>query len=452
MIMKRERQALSEGVTRRELGLFAAGALGGVRVAGGSGGVERWRADFPALQQTIEGRPLAYLDSAATTQRPLAVIETIGRFYRESNANPSPSLHTLARRAHEQYEESRRAIARFVNARDASEIVWTRGTTEAINLVAATWGAATIRAGDEIVLSIAEHYSNLLPWRAAAERAGATVIWVDVDDEGRLRLDDLDRKLSKRTRLVALSHVSNVLGCVNPAAEVAALARERGARVLLDGAQSVPHIPIDVQALGCDFLAFSSHKMAGPMGVGVLWARRELLEEMPPYQLGSNMAHDVELDSVTYEHAALKFGAGTPNVSGPLGLAAAAGYLTSLGRESIRGHEQSLTGYALGKLASVSGLRLLGPATPAERLPVFSFNLDGWAPAKLARELDAQGIAIRAGDLAALPLLKRFGVAAAARASCYLYTTREEIDRLVAALERLSSSAGGRDRRDDGFR
>jgi cysteine desulfurase/selenocysteine lyase len=430
-------------MTRREFGQLAsfgvATAVGGNARHGSSVGPtpSAWRADFPALRQQVNGRPLAYLDSAATTLRPSPVIEAVTGFYARDNANPSASLHTLARRAHEHYTGARRVVASLINARDPDEIVWVRGTTEAINLVAATWGLANLRAGEEILLSIAEHYSNLLPWRIAAERAGARTVVVDVDDEGRVRLDDLDRKLSRRTRLVAVSHVSNVLGAINPMAEICARARDAGARVLVDAAQSVPHLPVDVQALGCDFLAFSSHKMAGPMGVGVLWARRELLEEMPPYQSGSNMAHDVDLESAAYEHAALKFGAGTPNVAGPVGLSAAIGYLTQAGRDAIRRHEHALTEHALRALRDVRGLRLLGPTHADTRVPVFSFSLDRRPPADIVRELDAQGIAVRGGDLAALPLLKRFGLTAAARASCYLYSTTDEIDQLAAALHHL---------------
>ncbi len=398
--------------------------------------VERWRADFPALRQSVNGRLVAYLDSAATTQRPYAVINAITQFYRDDNANPSSSLHTLARRSYEQYEEARRVVASFVNARDPNEIVWVRGTTEGINLVASAWVSSNVRAGDEVLLTVAEHYSNLLPWRLAAQRAGATVQFVDVDDEGRLQLDDLDRKLSKRTRLLAFSHVSNVVGHVNPVVEICARARQAGARVFVDAAQSAPHLPIDVQSLGCDFLTFSSHKMLGPMGIGVLWARRELLEEMPPYQAGSNMAHDVDLESARYEHAAMKFSAGTPNVSGPVGLAAAVAYLRGAGPDVTRKHEQALTEYALEEFKAIPGLRLLGPKTAVDRVPVFSFSLEGASPMDVVRRLDAEGIAIRAGDLAALPLLKRLGVNAAARVSCYLYNTKYEIDRVVAALQR----------------
>lgn len=434
---------------RREFGLLASSAFMAAcdpwrkarREEMGDSNVERWRADFPALRQSVNGRLLAYLDSAATTQRPYTVINAITQFYHEDNANPSSSLHTLARRSYEQYEEARRVVASFVNARDPNEIVWVRGTTEGINLVAATWIPANVRAGDEVLLTVAEHYSNLLPWRLAAERAGATVQFVDVDDEGRLQLDDLDRKLSKRTRLLAFSHVSNVVGHVNPVVEICARARQAGARVFVDAAQSAPHLPIDVQSLGCDFLAFSSHKMLGPMGVGVLWARRELLEEMPPYQAGSNMAHDVDLESARYEHAAMKFGAGTPNVSGPVGLAAAVAYLTGAGPDVIRKHEQALTEYALQEFKAIPGLRLLGPKTAANRVPVFSFSLEGSSPMDVVRALDEEGIAIRAGDLAARPLLNRLGVPAAARVSCYFYNTKDEIDRLVWALQRLSGGS-----------
>lgn len=398
-------------------------------------GTNPWRADFPALAQSINGNPLVYLDSAATTQRPRSVIAAITEFYERDNANPSRSLHALARRAAEQYDRARATVARFINAAYPNEVVFVRGTTEGINLAAAAWGGVSLRTGDEVLLTRGEHYSNLLPWRLAAARAGAIVRYVDVDDEGRVQLDDLDRKLTARTRLVAFSHVSNVIGYVNPAAEICARARAAGARVLIDGAQSVPHFPVDVQALGCDFLAFSSHKMLGPMGIGGLWARREILEEMAPYQTGSNMAHDVELDGpISYEHAALKFGAGTPNVSGPVGLAAAMDYLNRIGRDAVRRHEQSLTEYALKQLGAVRGLRILGPRTAVDRIPVFAFSIEGRKPADVVKDVDTAGIAVRGGDLASLPLLKRLGVTAAVRASCYLYTDFADIDRLVDAL------------------
>jgi len=363
-------------------------------------------------------------------------------FYRHDNANPGSSLHVLARRAYDRYEGARRTIATFINAAQSEEVTWVRGSTEGINLVAGAWARPLLRKGDELLLTVAEHASNLLPWRLVAEQTGAIVRYVDVDNEGRVILEDLDRKLSDRTRLVSFSHVSNVTGYINPAAQICSRARRAGARVLIDAAQSAPHIRLDVQDLGCDFLVFSSHKMLGPMGIGVLWARRELLEEMPPYQAGSNMAHEIDFVSQEFEHAALKFGAGTPNVAGAVGLAAAVHYLMHEDRSAIERHEAQLTQYALERLAEVPGLRLLGPKEPAQRVPVFSFVSATHSPEEILRHLDAEGIAIRAGDLAALPLLKRFGVRAAARASCYLYTQTDDIDRLFMALRELTRMRG----------
>ncbi len=400
--------------------------------------VKRWRADFPLLDQNINGHPLAYLDNAATTQRPTAVLEALLDFYRHDNANPGSTLHALARRAYERYEGARRTIATFINAARPDEVAWVRGSTEGINLVATAWARPLLREGDEVLLTVAEHASNLLPWRLVAEQTGATVRYVDVDDEGRVMIEDLDRKLSHRTRLVSFSHVSNVTGYVNPAAQICARAHRAGARVLIDAAQSAPHVPVDVQHLGCDFLVFSSHKMLGPMGIGVLWARRELLEDMPPYQAGSNMAHEIDFTSQVFEHAAARFGAGTPNVSGAVGIGAAAHYLMSGDRSAIERHEAHLTQYTLGQLTDVPGLRLLGPREPVQRIPVFSFVLATHSPQEILRHLDSRGIAVRAGDLAALPLLRRFGVSTAVRASCYLYTQTEDVDRLVAALHELT--------------
>lgn len=420
-------------------GCFDSAAAPAIQANERPAGVETWRRMFPALSQQVHGQPLVYLDSAATTQRPLPVLDAIMDFYRNDNANPGAALHEFARRAHERYEGARRTLATFVNAVSPGEIVWVRGTTEGINLVATAWARSHLGRDDEILLTMAEHASNLLPWRIAAEATGARVRFVDVDDEGRVSLADLDRKLSERTRLVAFSHVSNVAGYINPAADICTRARRAGARTFVDAAQSAPHVALDVQAMGCDFLTFSSHKMLGPMGVGVLWARTELLEEMSPYQAGSNMAHDVDLDGQTLEHAARKFGAGTPNVSGPIGLAAAVRYMNSLGREEIERHETALTVYALERLADVPGLQLIGPRTPERRIPVFSFTLAGHKPQEILQRLDALGIAIRAGDLAALPLLRRCGVSAAARASCHLYTSMNDIDRFADALLRISA-------------
>ena len=381
----------------------------------------------------MAGRPLAYLDSAATTLRPQAVIDALTEFYATDNANPAP-VHTLARRAASRLTAARQTVARFINAPSPNEVIFTRGSTEGINLIASTWGAANLRPGDEVILTIAEHNSNLLPWTRAAKQAGATVRVVDVDDEGRLRIDQLKQMLSAKTRLIAFSHVSNVLGLVNPAKDICALARQVGARVVIDGAQSVPHVSVDVQDLGCDFYVFSGHKMLGPMATGVVWGRLELLDAMPAYHVGSNMAHEVDFERAVMEHGALKFQAGTPDVAGPVGLAAAIDFLTAMGKDAMWRHDQDLVRHGLARLREVKGLRIIGPTSVPNRVPVFTFAIDGKSPAAIAEALDAKGIAIRAGDMAALPLLKRFGVSAAARASAYVYSTTSDIDRLVQAL------------------
>jgi cysteine desulfurase / selenocysteine lyase len=441
---------LGSGVTRREFGRGALLAwLGSFEQAFASAskqptslrdGASPWRRDFPILDQQVNGRPLAYLDSAATTQRPAAVLEALFDFYRRDNANPGATLHTLAQRAYAQYEGARQTVAEFLNAAP-EEIVWTRGSTEGINLIATAWARLRLRPGDEILLTQAEHASNLLPWRLVAEQTGAIVRYVQVDEAGRIDLEDLDRKLTDRTRLMCFSHVSNVAGYINPAAEITARAHKAGAHVLIDAAQSAPHIRLDVKALRCDFLVFSGHKMLGPMGAGALFGRQELLEEMPPYQAGSNVAHAIDVSSQEYEHGSHKFSAGTPNVSGAVGLAAAIRYLKSQDRALLERHEARLTAYALKRLPDVPGLRLLGPKEADRRVPVFSFVLPDHSPQAVLRHLDSEGIAVRAGDLAALPLLKHFGVSAAVRASSYVYTDIEEIDRLASALHTLTRAS-----------
>jgi cysteine desulfurase/selenocysteine lyase len=400
--------------------------------------VATWRREFPALTQQINGHRLAYLDSAATTLRPRAVIDALSRFDEGDNANPAAALHTLARRAADHYRASRARVATFLNASSPAEVVFTKGTTEAINLVASTWGVANIGRGDEIVLTVAEHYSNLLPWRALANRVGARIVVVDVDDEGRLRPEQVERALTARTRLVAFSHVSNVLGLVNPAAEISRIARNRNVAVLVDAAQSAPHMRLDVQSLGCDFVACSGHKILGPMGTGVLWAKQATLDEMIPYQLGSNMAHEVDATAAQFEKGALKFQAGTPNVSGAVGLSAAVDVLDRFDLAAIRRHDAALVRHFRERIADVPAVRVLGTlADPESRLPVFSFAVPGIPVAAVVKALDDRGVAVRAGDMAALPLLERFGVAEAVRASCYLYTTFEEVDRLVDGLRAL---------------
>jgi cysteine desulfurase / selenocysteine lyase len=430
-------------MTRRDIGRAAFGACV-ASLADGAKPAETGHAKsgfdcrhhFPILLRGEES-PDIYLDSAATTHRPTAVIQALTNFYAQENANPAGALHRGARRAYGRFEGARNTVARFINARSSDEIVWTRGTTEAVNLVATAWAERELRAGDEIVLTVAEHSSNLLPWRLVAGRAGARLHFADVDGAGRISLKSLESKLSPRTRLIAFSHVSNVAGFVNPAAQICQIARRQGALAFVDAAQSAPHMTLDVQSIDCDFLAFSSHKMLGPMGVGVLWARRELLERMSPYQAGANMAHDVDLEHESFEHAARKFGAGTPNASGAIALAAAIDFLESLGRRQIESHERELVVHGLKRLRNVPGLRLLGPVEPEDRVPVFSFVIDGLDSMDVMRHLDDRRIAVRAGDLAALPLLQAFGSRIAVRASCYVYTQLADIDRLAAALEEL---------------
>jgi SufS family cysteine desulfurase len=411
-------------------------ASGGWPAGAASAGQASWRSEFPALRQQVNGQPLTYLDSAATTLRPQAVIDALTRFYATDNANPSP-VHTLARRAADRLTAARQTVARFIHAPSPAEIIFVRGSTEGLNLVASTWAAANLRSGDEIILTVAEHASNLMPWTRAARQAGATIRVVGVNDDGRLRLDELKGLLSSRTRLVAFSHVSNVLGLVNPAREMCALAKQAGACVVIDGAQGAPHVSIDVQDLGCDFYVFSGHKLLGPMATGVVWGRQALLDAMPPFHVGSNMAHEVGFETAAIEHGAQKFQAGTPDVAGPVGLAAAIAFLEQAGSAALWRHDQELVRHGLDRLGRIPGLRLIGPKTPEHRIPVFTFSMAGQPAAALAKALDAQGIAIRAGDMAARPLLDRFGLTEAARASAYVYSTSEDLDRLADALMRL---------------
>jgi cysteine desulfurase/selenocysteine lyase len=398
---------------------------------------QAWPSTFPALRQRVNDQPLVFLDSAATTLRPQSVIDALVDYYSTDNANPS-RVHTLASRAADRLAAARQTVARFVNATDATEIVFVRGSTEGLNLVAGTWGAANLRAGDEVLLTIAEHASNLMPWVRAAKQAGANVRVAGVDDEGRLDLADFTKQLSSRTRLVAFSHVSNVLGYVNPAKEICALAKRAGAMVVIDGAQGAPHVKVDVQDLGCDFYVFSGHKMLGPMGTGVAWGRRELLDAMPAYHVGSNMAHEVDFEHAAVEHGAQKFQAGTPDVAGPVGLAAAVRFFEAAGPALLR-HDDELVRHGLAMLQQIRGLRLIGPRTAERRVPVFTFVVEDHPATAVAKALDARGIAVRAGDMAALPLLKRFGTGEAVRASAYVYSTVEDLDRLAAGLRALTN-------------
>lgn len=397
--------------------------------------IQRLRADFPLLDQTANGHALAYLDNAATSQRPLAVIDAVNQFQLQDNANVHRGLYDLSRRATEAYENARVRVAKFVNAPSHDEVIWVRGTTEAINLVASSWGGQNLKPGDEIVLTVLEHHSNIVPWQMVAERTGAVIRWVDIDEQGRLLLEDYDRLLNERTKLVAVGHASNALGTINPVRTIVEKAHAVGALVLVDGAQAAPHLPVDVQSLGCDFYALSGHKMCGPMGIGALWARRELLDAMPPYQGGGDMIDTVTMECSTWAKVPHKFEAGTPNAAGAVGLAAACDYIDAIGHDALLAWEQELARHAMHTLSRVDGIRLFGPENLEERLAVFSFALEGVHPHDIATVLDAEGIAVRAGHHCAGPLMTRLGVPATARASFYLYNSTEEIDRLAAALK-----------------
>ncbi|MEX2425514.1 MAG: cysteine desulfurase [Thermomicrobiaceae bacterium] len=402
--------------------------------------IERVRADFPILgNKTSRDKRLAYLDSAASTQKPSQVIEAISSFYRESNANVHRGVYELSETSTELYDQARATVARLINAPDRRECVFVRNTTEAINLVASSWGRTNLKSGDTILLTMLEHHSNIVPWQLIAEQTGAQLRYVDIDDEGRLRMDQLSEILQQENvRMVAVTHVSNTLGTITPLAEITRLAHDAGALVLADAAQSVPHMQVDVQQLGVDFMAFSGHKMVGPMGIGVLYGRRDLLEAMPPYMGGGSMIRTVELDHSTWADVPEKFEAGTPSVADAVGLAAAADYLSELGFDEIRNHEIQLTNYALGQLREIPGMKLFGPEGD-DRAGVISFLLDGAHPHDIASILDGEGVAVRAGHHCAQPLMGRLDVTATARASVYLYNTEEDVDQLVSAVETVNS-------------
>lgn len=411
--------------------------------------VNKIRADFPILTRPVHGRPLVYLDNAATSQKPEVVIRAMDDYYRRYNANVHRGVHTLAEEATAAYEGARRTVGRFINASSPREVVFVRNTTEAINLVALSWGRANVGAGDMVILTLMEHHSNLVPWQLLAQATGARLEFIGLDPAGRLLMEDLEGLLTRfgeRVRLVGVSGMSNVLGTINPVAEIAARAHRAGALCLVDGAQSVPHLPVDVQALGCDFLAFSGHKMLGPTGIGVLWARQEVLQAMPPFLGGGDMIKRVHLRQSEWADLPHKFEAGTPNVAHAVGLGAAVEYLSALGMARVCAHEQALTAHALARLAEVPYLHLYGPPAD-ERGGIVTFNLlrDGEMlihPHDLASILDMEGIAIRAGHHCAQPLTDYYGVPATARASFYLYNTQEEVDRLVEALHRAQRVLG----------
>lgn len=396
----------------------------------------RIREDFPILREEVHGKPIVYLDNAASTQKPRQVLDAIDAYYRRDNANVHRGLHELASRATDAFEGARARVAAFLGADDPAELIWTRGTTEAINLVATAWGNANLKPGDEILLTVMEHHSNLVPWQLAAQRTGATLRFLDIDGQGRLDLSALDEVLTERTKVVSFGHVSNALGTINPVGRIAARAKAVGALVVVDGAQGAPHLPVDVRTLGADLYAFSGHKMCGPTGQGGLWGRREVLEAIPPYHGGGDMIDSVELERSTYAPLPNRLEAGTPHIAGAVGLAAACDYLSSLGRDAILAHERHLVRHALERMAEVPDLRVLGPEDPAERSGVISFTLADVHPHDLATILNEDGVAIRAGHHCAQPLMRRLGVGSTARASFYVYNTEDDVERLVDALHR----------------
>ena len=394
--------------------------------------IENRRADFPALQQMVNGHPLVYLDSAASSQMPAAVIDTIANYQRQDHANVHRGVHTLSHRATDAYEGARDKIRAFVNAASRSEIVLTSGTTESINLVAQSYCRPLLRAGDSVLISHLEHHSNIVPWQLLCEQTGAVLCVVPIDNAGQLDMQALTTMLDDSVRFIALAHVSNALGSINPVKDIISLARQKDVPVLLDGAQGVPHMAIDVQDLDCDFYAFSGHKMLGPTGVGVLYGREFLLDAMPPYQGGGDMILEVSFSATTYNELPYKFEAGTPNISGVVGLGAAVDYLQSISMHEVQRHEQELLAYLMDELQKIPGIRLIG--TAAQKASVQSFMLDDIHPHDLGTILDHQGIAIRTGHHCAMPVMQRFGLPGTARASLGLYNNRDDIDRLVAAL------------------
>lgn len=394
-----------------------------------------FRPDFPLLSREVHGRPLVYLDNAATTQKPRAVLEAMDRLYTTCNANVHRGIHTLSQEATALHEAARERVRAFLNARSTAEIIFTRGTTESLNLVASSFAEAFLHEGDEVILTVMEHHSDIVPWQLARDRRGFTLRVVPMDDEGRLDLEAYAVLLNERTRLVCCCHVSNVLGTVNPVREMARMAHDAGAYFLVDGAQSVPHFPVDVQELDCDFLAFSAHKLYGPTGVGVLYGKEELLERMPPYQGGGEMIARVTFEKTTFERLPFKFEAGTPDYVGTHGLAAAIDYVAGIGLDRIAAYEDQLTRHAMARMREIEGMRFFG--TVEGKTSVVSFNVGQIHPMDLGTLLDHLGFAIRTGHHCAQPLMARCGVEGMARVSFALYNTVEEIDRFVEALQRV---------------
>ncbi len=398
-------------------------------------GIEKIRQDFPVLQQKVHGKPLVYLDNAATTQKPQTVIDTITRYYQSENSNIHRGVHFLGEVATQAYENGRTRVRQFLNAAHDREIIFTRNTTESINLVASSYGRSRIKGGDEVIISAMEHHSNIVPWQMVCEEKGATLRVIPINDAGELLLEEYERLLSDRTKLVAITYVSNALGTVNPVKRIIAMAHRRGIPVLVDGAQATPHIVVDVQDLGCDFYAFSGHKVFGPTGIGILYGKTELLEAMPPYQGGGEMISAVTFEKTVYNSLPHKFEAGTPHIAGVVGLAAAIEYVQRIGLNQIAAYENELLAYGTELLSAIPGLRLLG--TAKDKAGVLSFVVQDIHAHDIGTILDHQGIAIRAGHHCAMPVMKRFGVPATARASLAFYNTREELEALAKGIHKV---------------
>jgi len=397
--------------------------------------VEKVRREFPILHQKVNGKPLVYLDNAATSQKPESVLRALDKYYREYNSNIHRGVHYLSERATQAYEQARQAAQRFINAGDASEVIFVRGTTEAINLVAQTWGRKHVGAGDEIIISAMEHHSGIVPWQMLCEEKGAKLRVIPINDQGELLLEEYEKLLGPRTKFVSVAHVSNALGTINPVQQIVELAHRRGVPVLLDGAQAAPHVKVDVRALDCDFYAFSSHKLYGPTGVGVLYGKAKLLDSMPPYQGGGDMISSVTFEKTIYNKLPYKFEAGTPNIAGAIGLGATIQYLNQFDWEQVENYERDVLAYATERISSVPRVRLIG--TAREKTAVVSFVIEGIHPHDVGTILDQEGIAIRTGHHCAQPVMQRFGIPGTARASFGLYNTRADVDALVAGLHKV---------------
>jgi cysteine desulfurase / selenocysteine lyase len=392
------------------------------------------RKQFPILHQEVNGHPLVYLDSAATSQKPIQVIEALEKYYREYNSNVHRGVHTLGTRATDGYEGAREKVRKFINAKSTEEIIFTRGTTTALNTVAASYGAANLKEGDEIVISHMEHHSNIIPWQQIAKKTGAQLKYLPLQEDGSISLEDVQATINGNTKIVSIMQVSNVLGVINPIKEMAKIAHENGAIMVVDGAQSAPHMKIDVQDLDCDFFAFSGHKMCGPTGIGALYGKKSLLEKMEPIEYGGEMIDFVELYDSTWKELPWKFEGGTPIIAGAIGLGAAIDFLEQVGLDQIAEHEHRLAAYAMEKMSTIEGINIFGPQDPAKRAGLVTFNISDVHPHDVATVLDAEGIAVRAGHHCAQPLMRWLKQSATARASFYLYNTEEEIDKLVAGL------------------